>query len=280
MTKFLSALTANPWLTICLAALYFAAVVLPHDIVGGKIYAYLFHGSIPEYNKTFFAIVSLCVLFVVAGIFRKLRESAGLTLRLLCLLSLLVLMVTSYLSIMVLATETIHWFQYAVMSILLFPLVRNYADTLIWTTILGAIDEGYQYFALVTSDYYDFNDVILNFFGAVLGLWILSLYVEKAPRIRKFPAFTPAVLSFLFLLVAGGLAVATGTVTVYGPAEHGSLLTLIPEKPPGFWSSFHMYRYHIVLPLQALFTLFLLYHFYRILLGRMTSKQDVTVSTV
>jgi hypothetical protein len=248
------------------------AVVLPHDIVGAKIYTSLFHGSIAAYNQTFLLIVSACIVLVLPGVIQKLRRTGSMTLRLLCIASLILLMTGAYFSIMVLATETIHFAQYAMMAILLYPLIGRSGDTLIWTTLLGAVDEGWQYFMLGTSDYFDFNDIVLNFLGAVLGLWIVSLYIDTPENKVPRPVLSPAIITLVLMFCAGFLAVASGGMVLNGIPGNAGVLTLSPTRPEEFWSPFHMYSYHILGLWEALALLFALYCLYRWFFNRLAME--------
>ena len=91
--------------------------------------------------------------------------------------------------IMVVNVEIIHIAQYCVMAILIYPLLRNFNLVMLSATLLGALDEAYQYWYLFPekSDYFDFNDVIINFLGVLLGLIILrSQGIKQAPDNRPW----------------------------------------------------------------------------------------------
>ena len=75
-------------------------------------------------------------------------------------------------------SEAIHFVQYGILALLLIPLVRRCGETIVLVTLLGILDEAYQYWVLHGDwgVYYDFNDVVLNLLGAAMGVLV--------PRIR------------------------------------------------------------------------------------------------
>lgn len=92
-----------------------------------------------------------------------------------CLLSMFV----SLNMLIIVNIEIIHFIQYAFLAILLFPLSKKFFATIVLVTFLGAIDEAYQYYFLSPdrTNYYDFNDVILNLLGAAMGMIFLRSHI-------------------------------------------------------------------------------------------------------
>jgi hypothetical protein len=93
--------------------------------------------------------------------------------------SALLLTIASFFVLTVNNAEIVHYPQYAILAVLLFRSCLSVGDTVAWCTLVGLLDEGYQYFVLhpTWGVPWDFNDVTLDICGAWLGaLWIASSY--------------------------------------------------------------------------------------------------------
>ncbi len=159
--------------------------------------------------------------------------------------------------------EFVHYPQYAMFAILSFPLIQNYHQTLIWTTLAGAIDEAYQYFYLAPNDtpYYDMNDVITNLIGAVFGLlflWSFNIKERISPQFFRSGAF----YAWLVLGLIITICCITGFLSIY-PSDTTEF-QLLKKWPSGFWSKVHPnVTYHITKPLEGMLIVIGLWLFYR-----------------
>ena len=147
--------------------------------------------------------------------------------------------------------EFIHYPQYALFAILSFPLIQNYHQTLIWSTLAGVMDEAYQYFYLSPKDtwYYDFNDIITNLIGVIFGLLILRSLGTKE---HKWPTFyrSPAFIGVLTLLIIVIVLDATTFFSIY--PNDDAQFQLLRKWPDGFWSRARpKIIYHVTLPLEG-----------------------------
>jgi len=158
--------------------------------------------------------------------------------------------------------EVIHYPQYAILSILLFPLIKNFNSTLIWTTIAGAVDEGYQYFYLAPNDtgYYDFNDVITDLIGASFGLLFLrSFDISNASKTSFWKS--SAFYGLLVMTIVVMLLIALKVLSIYPDTE--AMYQMVIQNPSGFWSKIHPnVTYHVVRPSEGLLITIFLWLFY------------------
>jgi hypothetical protein len=164
------------------------------------------------------------------------------------------LALAGYSTLMMVANEVIHFPQYALLAMLVYPLARRFGDTVIWCTLAGLVDEGYQYFVLHEwQGYFDFNDVVLNAVGAGLGVLILraSLPPQEPATLRQAlcrPGFLAAgsLLALCFGLATAGLLrilpaaeSAAGAIVLrrHGPSSatwiHTHFGTVYHELQPG-----------------------------------------------
>jgi len=119
------------------------------------------------------------------------------------------LAIVSFRTLLVMNIEIVHFPQYAILALLLYPITRHYGDTAILATLGGILDEAYQYFFLYGDRgiHFDFNDVILNSIGAGFGLAIVFVVARPAPRViagsgsaRSTVRISPVVLGAAALL--------------------------------------------------------------------------------
>ena len=174
---------------------------------------------------------------------------------------LIVLTGLSYPLLIIHYAEAIHFPQYAILAYLFFLINRNYCKVLFWGLILAFIDESYQYFYIDPTNYFDFNDIVLDLLGMVYGLLPFSAGVGKQIELRKnsLLLFTPEIVS-LILIIAGLLFLSSFNILSVYPDEN-SLISLIRNTDDGFWTEIkHLnVAYHIIKPLEGVIILALFY---------------------
>jgi hypothetical protein len=78
--------------------------------------------------------------------------------------------------LLVVHLEKIHYPQYAILAVLLLLWIKNAYRVLKIATCLGIVDELYQWYFLSSNrrtNYIDFNDMILNLLGVLMGILIV-----------------------------------------------------------------------------------------------------------
>lgn len=260
--RWISWLQAHRPANVLLVTAYFLLVVLPHEAVGSFIHRMLFKGSVPGYNLTFMVIVGAGLLLLLIPFVKTIVRRPPRRTLLWGLGFVIVGMVVAYVTIMVLATETIHFGQYAVLALLLYPLLRNVMETLTLATCLGIVDEAYQYFWLIPDNpgYFDFNDVILNCIGAGLGLIILRICDQPGrEEVNRPLKASPVWLGVLLSFVGLSVMYLTGWWRFF-PAEGSTTqVVLMPAYPETFWSMFYEKQFHVVHPAEAVVVLAMLF---------------------
>ncbi len=256
---------------------YYLLVVLTHDIVGKFIVQTFKINDRAAYNALFlqFALMggAFYLLIFFGGLYRNRKASKGADgnakalvthdriplLRLVGYLILTMVLIALWMRYLVVVnSELIHLPQYALLAILIFPLIQHYRLTFLVLTILGAIDEGYQYFVLGYDrmDYYDFNDVVLNQLGGALGLLMLAAWdVLQLRRFERQPWLRNPLTLTIFSLA--GLLLLTwffNGFDVFPTPEGGSPspYLLVQEPAVGFWSRVPPnVVFHILRPLEG-----------------------------
>lgn len=245
---------------------FYIATVLPHEVVGTMIGSFFEDAGRAVYDRTMLIMLSIGVLFFSVFIIRSLirhpeRRVKGVIYMLATLLGCLISM--KYL--IVINVEAIHFLQYALLSMLVFLLVRRY-DYTIWIILLMAFfDESYQHFFLTPNrfQYLDFNDIFLDLVGGGFGLTTLFCLNKQGnepnKKIRNGIFFV-----YGALVVSAIVLYATGTMRIW-PGEGGALapIQIYQKELDGFWTVVRkVNRFHIMRPLEGLIIVLLTTYFY------------------
>ena len=263
MSGIISWLTRNKWINAFVLLCYFLAVVLPHKKFGTFLNTKVFKGiTRAEYNQIVLWIASVVLLIFCCVLIRniyKLKQRKWLIGYLIVNVILAGLALRYLFAINI---EVIHYPQYALFAIFCYPILGNLHQTLIWTTIAGAIDEAYQYFYLAPKDtfYYDMNDVITNLIGAVFGLlflWSFGFHNQRRNAFLRSSAFYGLIGVALIILIS----CATGLLSIY-PSDISSY-QLLRTWPEGFWREINYGGvYHVTGPLEGAIITIGLWAFY------------------
>jgi VanZ family protein len=281
LQNLLAFLHKNPRWNLPICIVFYLLVVLPHEQVG-KVVAWAFDGHMTrdDYNLT---ILAASLLGLVLYVFPLVKNTAGQpALRLLIFGYLAATVFFSYLCfklLIVINIEVVHFVQYGAMAILLFPLVKRYGETVLWCTLLGAADEAWQYFYLAPdrTNYYDFNDVIINLIGSVYGLLLVRAVEPDFARPFRWEFWrSPAVRVLAAVLLFAFTAIQLGWLHVNAPADDPKALwSLIKVPQVGFWTTVHpQVTFHVVQPVEGLVLVGLLLLFYAGLGKKLSASQS------
>ncbi|MEM6317865.1 MAG: VanZ family protein [Bacteroidota bacterium] len=268
MTSFYSWLRKYKVVNIFLVIAYYLLVVLPHEQVGIFIAKTL---DQPYGRDTYNLIILVIGLVGLVGyllpIWRGTKQlESGKNRVWMAFLVSVALIIVSFNMLLVVNVEIIHFIQYGVLAILMMPLFENYGDTLFFATVLAVLDEGYQYFVLapLRTEYFDFNDIIIDLIGAAMGLlllWIVGVKNEIEGR-KWFK--TPRFIGFAAITIGSLIAYLSGTLAIY-PSEGDvqAPILLIRKIQESFWTIIHPnVKFHVVRPLEGLIILGMLFYFY------------------
>lgn len=270
----------RPILNIILAAIFYLLVTLPHEQVGIFI-ASIFKGMPrPKYDLIILCLSTVIFIFYVIPLLRNIFRNRDRNLILFFLMVTVALTILSINTILIVNIELIHFIQYAVLAVLFFPLTLRYTDTLFWVTFLSAIDEAYQYWFISPerTNYYDFNDVIINMLGVVFGLLTIraSQKVHALAKDYKRPLLKNSmVIGTIAMVIITAILFATNIMDLYpNPADPQAPMLLIKKVETTFWSVIHPnITYHIVRPFEGLVILVMLFIFYLPLWRKKSSDQ-------
>jgi len=161
--------------------------------------------------------------------------------------------------------EVVHFFQYAMFALLCFPLTLNYNQTMIISTLAGALDEAYQFFYLAPqrTDYFDFNDVVINLVGVAFGLLVIKIFkpATKVISLKQF-LFSPASILTILISVIIFISFNTNFLGIYHTNTDAQFV-LVKKTFDSFWTTVHPnITYHVMLPLEGLLVIISLWFFY------------------
>jgi hypothetical protein len=254
----LAILTRNKALAWLLITAYFLALVFFHDAATVAADWIKLKLTLPWYNLSL--LISGLFLSVFTGIILlrialKHREHLILCLWFLITVALMSLAVFT---LMVVNIEAIHFIQFGILSVLAFPVVRRFESAFVITTILGMVDEIYQYLVLNPYfKYFDFNDIVLNMIGAGAGLLILAV-AGKPEIIRPARWRRSATFFFVLSIVASGIFISLEWAVSFFPVTTGQSVTVWfsiyrDNLPDQFWTYLYGKRYyHILSPWEGI----------------------------
>lgn len=245
--------------TVIVSAIYFAAVVELHEEVS-KLSVWLQVAlSLRLYNKVITILIILSVIIFLILIFRKIREGERRAVKIFYWCFTILIMGIAYNTLLVVNVESIHFPQYALLSLPVFALTMNFGETILIVTLLGAIDEVNQFFVFHNWKYMDFNDIILNLIGAAIGaMLIFTLSDQKALNIsgthRRLVKSPFLIATLVFLVISVGFYFG-GLLRIYpGPEAAHALLVLSKELPSKeFWMRYAWGKNcHVLSPVEGL----------------------------
>lgn len=271
MDGFLDLFARNRKPTLIVSLVYYLMVVLLHEEVS-KISVYLQKTlSIKRYNTLISITLIISGLFLLLLILKRAKRNGKDWRWYLYLPVTAGLMVVSYHTLLVVNVESIHFFQYALLALPFYALTGSYGQSILWITLLGAIDEGYQYFFLYPDwKYLDFNDIILNLLGGAAGLMFILLTTSKETNravSHIFSGRVPLVIGLIIILTLVPFITGLAGVTADDGDKNPHRIVLLREKPPNdFWIEMKWgKRYHILSPVEGTVLTVILIGFYALL---------------
>lgn len=167
------------------------------------------------------------------------------------------LMLFSVKNLLVVHSEIIHFPQYAILALLLFPIIKNLPETLFLTIVLGLIDECYQYFVLAPQKtaYLDFNDMWLNALGGGLGILLAGIIFPQYLNPKKKYLKLDGIIfkSLVTITTIFALFFLSGFMGYNQELHPNATYFLFKQEPKSFWtpSDFEVI-YHIVRPAEGI----------------------------
>lgn len=262
---------ARPRLAWLSVAVFVLLNVLTHDGVQ-RIAAWLGEVLTIERLSRYVTLAGAGAILAAAGAAAtRLRSHPGRNLLLFYGAATAILLALSYNALFMVNTEAIHFPQYALLGMLVLPLVGRFAEAILWVTFFGALDEAWQYWVLSNSVefvYFDFNDVVLNLIGGAFGVLLLAVLLgpvtSREPTgygWRRFWTSPPALVTAVLILLGVGLWLV-GLLVVY-PSPGAWVVLARAGRRAAFWATSYWGKTaHVLTPLEGLTLVVALVAFY------------------
>lgn len=246
MNGLITFLNGHRLFSVTLGGVYYVATVLLHDRVSRISVWFQEKLTISVYNDGLAIIGVVLIALFFFYMVSRIMKGDDRTFKALYLLITLVLVTVAFHTLLTINAEYVHFFQYAILTVPIFALTLKYGETVFWVTLLGALDEAYQYFILYPDfRYFDFNDVILNLLGGGMcsililvtfdrsALRMLQLRPASGGRSRHRVAIASMVLLSGFLI-----SYVSGLVRLYPDPESGGKFIVLNRGPAhsSFWN--------------------------------------------
>lgn len=255
--------------TFCCLVAYLISVCLGHKVVSDFFDWMRDVLSFPVYNSLLLATAAVLFLIFSLVLFNRIwRDKTRRVARMAWFFLTAALAVGAYEVLIVFSIETIHFIQYALPALPVFALTMNFGETVGWVTLMGALDEAYQYFVIYANYktvYFDFNDIMLNLVGA--GIGVLAIYTlsdlnappfsgKERTAVRSSRHFLSPSRALTISVIAMGFVLhLAGIIEPYHEASASSAPIVLSRKLPAahFWLRPHIGKtFHILSPIQGI----------------------------
>ena len=264
MNKFLTILRNQKSITLFLIIGYFSILLFFHQSAG-ELFAELVDSITRKKSDNILFVFFLFIFFVylIKLFSNKVRINKR---QLIFLLPTFIISFYTFFCLFVNNIELIHFAQYALLTLLIFPLSNRVGSAIFLSSFFGIMDEAFQYYNTYnelrpTLGYFDFNDVIANILGsAFMGIMLIPFNSSKV-HYREF--FCLKELRFLFIIIVFLIIFLfidfisffnSDAIIILNQqiSKEESFFTIVP---PGV-------VYHIIKPLEGIIFVILLLLFY------------------
>lgn len=271
MNRLISWLSNHKLFTALLAGGYLVAVVLFHKEVS-RVFDWLSAKlSFKVYNNIMLGISLFFLCIFLLYLLKNIVSGDRRHLKIIYWCFTVALVVVSYKVLIVFYVESIHFPQYAFLVLPVFALTLSFGRTVFYVTLLGAIDEAYQYLVHYSDNmevYFDFNDIVLNLVGA--GIGILIIYTLSDMKTKPFMTDSSSswgrnkyvTIINTFLLFSSVFLYTTGLAQFYPDANASSAPPIVLSRKPApdqFWTNpTYGKPFHILHPVEGVIYTYLL----------------------
>ena len=260
MEKITDFLAERKPLNIGLTFAYFIFILFMHDPLV-NLSVWLMNGMTMGVYEVVVAI-SVIVVILTGGFFfirNLLRKRNRVGLQIILLVLILGALVVHRKVLLVMNIELIHFFQFGLFTLIVFPMTRKLGVTMLIVTFFAYLDELFQYQWLYPEreNYFDFNDVITDQLGMGTALLLLMNAGIQPEPVRPMKEWVRAPWFWVFIACLGGIGVllATQLVVPYGGDMQAHTLLILNEAqaPLPFWENFMDLGifYHVLRPWEG-----------------------------
>lgn len=273
MYRALRYLAARRGMTAALVVFYSILIVATHEYVQDVVLGWYERFGRRNVNLAVQIAGAVVILALVRFLYRALRPAGRRNWKLLYLVVSALSVAGSWRWLFYTDAESVHFPQYALLAMLIYPLTRRYGRTVYYATLIGVADECIQFYVAhpTWSVQLDMNDMFYNLIGAGLGCVMVyfaagtelqrPLRGGAARDMRRSPAFAATVGIVLLVAVLN----RAGLMTLDPLADGTKPRFVVRRGGPSarFWHRTTWgKRYHELTPAEAaaLAAVFLLFY--------------------
>ena len=194
------------------------------------------HDAFHQYLNLFYLIILGFILFQIIKKINNHDDKINIikygSFTLLCIF-------VAYMTLMPYRSEGMHFIQYGILGILVLPLSPNLFFAITLSTLIGYIDEYYQYFVFKRF-YLDFNDLMLNVFASANGVILGYIYFNKELfKDQSFKLKSVLIMPYIGILLLAlfiVIGLLIGKFSIFKETGAYPLFRIDPENfNPSFW---------------------------------------------
>ena len=272
MTKLIVFLYRHKYFTAITGSFYFIATVVFHRQIANFSLHIEKKLSFKTYNQLLGLItISIFVIFAVL-ILNRIRKDEDPAFKSAFLIITILILIGAHFAVLAVNVEYIHLLHYIILTFFVFSLTLRFGETLFWVTLLGTVDEVYQYYVVWPGQtYMDFNDIIYDMLGSMIAVIFIyfslniKTFIQTENIFFKKRVISPA-LVVTFILLLGYLILSLSGLLQYAPhleKPNAPILLNRTTPPQNFWTVFEKGKtYHIFKPFEFVLVVGLLTLFY------------------
>lgn len=286
MIKIIGFLNQHKFFTAITGSLYFIATVIFHRQIANFSLHVEKKLSFKTYNLLLGSItISIFVVFV-GLILNRIRKDEDPVFKSAILIVTILILIGAHFAVLAVNVEYIHLIHYILLSFFVYGLTLRFGETIFWVTLLGTVDEIYQYYVVWPGQtYMDFNDIIYDMLGSVIAVIFIyftlntKVHIQARNTLLKKRVISPVlavsfiiIFTYFILSITGMLQFASSLGTKKAPI----LLNRIPP-PQNFWTVFEKGKtYHIFKPFEFVLVVGLLILIY----SKIDQRIKKTIKTI
>lgn len=272
MTKLIVFLYRHKYLTAITGSFYFIATVVFHRQIANFSLHIEKKLSFKTYNQLL-GLITISIFVIFAGlILNKVRKDEDPAFKFAFLSITILLLIGAHFAVLAVNVEYIHLLHYIILTFFVFSLTLRFGETIFWVTLLGAVDEVFQYYVVWPGQtYMDFNDIIYDMLGGVIAVIFIYFslniksFIQTKNIFSKKRSISPVLIVSFFFILAYFILSVSGLLQ-YAPRSGKPTAPLLLNRitpPQNFWTIFEKGKnYHIFKPFEFALVVGLLTLFY------------------
>jgi len=250
----------HPAWTWLLLAVYAIGATLPHEnvqYVVNQIAIRISHRRLYQ-SSAAIAIVEVALLTWILT--RAMRDQPARRMLASYWAFTLLLIVATWRLLTANNVELVHYPQYLPEGVALLAITLSPLESIAWVTILGGLDECFQYWDLMGGKLvpYDFNDIYMDLLGGAAGVLIAMAFLRcerREPAGWRHLLMRRGVLAILAIASIAIVLTISGVILLYQDKSNAHYwFALSRDKPPEYFlvnPMFGPHKFHTLSPVEG-----------------------------